>query len=190
MQKEGSLEWVNHLSFYHVPQVHILFSRIHSIGGFMRKICGMCGGEILIGTSLSTDIPQSYAVEKQVKTGHRRTKYLEVKQNTRKQGTDQSSLMSQPCSCVSYIKHVDTPSLPSHPTSGSLSTNFFCQSCSFLLSWLINPSPFSHLRVSVKSPKRTCPLKIITTLLPPTSEPPIAFQLCYKTNNLYFKVAN
>lgn len=107
-----------------------------------------------------------------------------------KQGTDQSSLMSQPCSCISCIKHFDTPSLPSHPTSGSLSTNLFYQSCSFLLSWLINSSPFSHLRVSVKSPKRTCPLKIITILLPPTSEPPIAFQLCYKTNNLYFKVAN
>lgn len=66
--------------------LELLFSRIHSIGGFMRKICGVCGGEILIRTSLSTDIPQSYAVEKQVNTGHRRTKYLEVKQNTRKPG--------------------------------------------------------------------------------------------------------
>lgn len=76
----------NHLSFHHVPQVHILFRRIHSIDGFVRKICGVHGEEILMGTSLSTDIPQSYGVEEQVKTGHRRTKYLEVNQNTCKPG--------------------------------------------------------------------------------------------------------
>lgn len=94
------------------------------------------------------------------------------------------SASSSPPTLLAFLPMLKHAKLP---TSGSLSTYFLCQNCSFLLSWLINPSQFSEFQVSVKSPKRTCPLEIITT--PPTPEPPpITFQLCYKTNNLYFKV--
>lgn len=164
----------------------------------MRKTYGAWGGEILIGTSLSTEIPESCAVKEHCEDRTQRTwKSIRtrVNQSVAFQGTGQSPTVSQPGLWVSSVKHSNTPGLPSHSQtcqavhiSGSLSTYFFCQNCSFLLSWLINPSQFPNLSVSVKSPERTCPLEIITTLPPP--EPPVTFQLHYKTNDLYFKEAN